>query len=410
MIQRRFKRNAPGKIHARRTGILSVWAVIAMLACVCCVSLVANTTYLSVVRSESVQCAQAAALSAGRTLLTDDILKANLQPFEVESRYLKARKSALNINQLYRTRAKVPLLLDSHIAIGTVVKTQEGSMLLQNSVVPNRIQLVLTNAAGNESAGQLVLSGISGISRGRILARANVSLENRILGFRPSIDCPIPFINLAIPDDSTSNVPGLWSSDIEADTGTDQFEWFAPENSVSRSADRLPEIVITLHADQHAGAPGQGKWIALQTANNPTANTVGNWIGGITSRAHISSQLSGEGQLLTFPRLANDSLLSQNDLSQIAQTLRSIIGQPRIFPLYQLPDGSQAAKEVTETSHVQPNLTRPVAARIMNVTTVSADELQITLQPCVLSTSTAVVSSDTSVTANRYIWRISLSE
>ena len=121
-------------------------------------------------------------------------------------------------------------------------------------------------------------------------------------------------------------------------------------------------------------------------------------------------QISSDDQLLTFPRLAREARLRPNDLALIAQSLRNIIGQPRIFPLYELSNNNKTFEMDSKTRSTRPMLTRPVAARIMNVASVSVDELQITLQPCVLSTSTAIMSHDKSIAANRYIWRISLSE
>ena len=230
-----------------------------MLVCLSCISLVANLSYLGGVRSESIQCAQAAALSAGRSLLTDDILKANLQPFEVEARYLRARESARAINILYRSRANIPLLLDHHMTIGTVVETSDAPRSLLNSAIPNHVHVVLNNESDQNFAGQHISHGFAGTSRARIRSQANVHLENRILGFRASRDCPIPFIFLAIADDPTSTATGLWSTDIEGHAGVDRLQWLMSEQTVNRSADRLPEIVVTLHSNQSTSGPGQGR-------------------------------------------------------------------------------------------------------------------------------------------------------
>ena len=174
MMVRRFRIATTPNECSRRTGVLSIWAVIAMLVCLCCVALVANTGYISGLRSESKHYAQAAALAAARTVLTDDILKSDPQLFEIEARYLRAREAAMAVGAMYSSQADLPTLRDHHVAIGTVVSAETGATFLRNSVAPNRVQVVVTNAAENDFSGQLLLSGLSEVSHAKILSDATV--------------------------------------------------------------------------------------------------------------------------------------------------------------------------------------------------------------------------------------------
>lgn len=409
MMMRRFRIARVPEERSSRTGILSIWAVIAMLVCLCCVALVANTGYISGLRSESKHCAQAAALAAARTVLTDDILKSDPQLFEIEARYLRAREAAMAVGAMYGSRADLPTLGDQHVAIGTVVSAEAGTTFLRNSIAPNRVQVVVTNAAEDDFSGQLLFSGLSGLSHAKILSHATVGLENRIVGFRASGNAAVPMIMLAIPDSTDSSASGFWSSDIEANGGSDRFEWSGRDGVVNRSADRLPEIVISLKSNQRSAGPGQGRWLVLQTGDDLPLFVAESWTSGVRASS------GNEHAMLSFPVSAIDLELSNPDIFSIAMALQRIVGQPRIFPLYSadptvsdLADGDEALDPSTDDQAV--TLTRPVAARIVHVEVLADDELQITLQPCVLSTSTALTSTDESVPANRYIWRIGLME
>ncbi len=69
---------------------------------------------------------------------------------------------------------------------------------------------------------------------------------------------------------------------------------------------------------------------------------------------------------------------------------------------------SATSKQHSSSSTTATQLLRPVAARIVRIRQVDSDQATITLQPCVLTTSTAVMNSVQPHTVNRYIYRVRL--
>ncbi|MFY9252440.1 MAG: hypothetical protein WAO83_03215 [Fuerstiella sp.] len=401
------------KAECRRHGVLTAWSVIAMVVCLACVTLAVNSAYVAGLRAEGNRCAQTAALSAARVLLSDDILKPDLQLFEVDARYLRARQAAKSVHRIYRSQTNLPDFHDRSVAIGTLVSTPDGAMLLQHSMVPNFVQVVLSNVAdangvGADRSGTLLLAGASTVSQAKLFSRARVSIQNRLIGFRPTSDCPIPMLGLAIPDAPNSSIAGQWSSDIEANTGGDRFEYSGLENTVSYGVDRLPEIVISIDEGSQSGGPGKGRWISYFQSDFQDDLNVADWTSGISGSEEDSESL------LTFPASATSCFLRNSDLDSMAVQFRSVIGQPFIFPLYELPVDVSGTTVVAQADSrfgaaSELTLTRVIAARIVNVALAGTGELQVTLQPCVISTATAVTTSDSAVPANRYVWRIGAS-
>jgi hypothetical protein len=394
-----------------RRGSITVWTVFVMITCICCVSLVANTSYLSVLRSDSQHCAQVAALAAGRQLLRDDILRRDQRDFEVAAWRLNAKNAAIDIGQAYVSGHAVPELTprDIQIEMGSIVNVHIGPDLPADF----RFARILVNVANydrNTSSGSFFLSGLTGITNGRISEHSEVILKNRIVGFRPGRRVATPIVPLALPDDPTSMTSDCWSTEIEAGRGKDRFRWDDSRNAVRSGPDRLPEIVLTVNSGDLTGGPGIVQLVSWNT-RTPVREALAQFATGLHSE-HLSTSAKGT---LVFPSAAGRLSTDSHDMRNLRKALRPLVGQVRIFPLYdasarQLSEPSGSGADSRDgTTAVDHQLLRTVAARILRLEVVSDQQLRIVLQPAVLSTPTAVIATANDNTPyNRYVWKICL--
>lgn len=395
---RRRKRQSKPKRLPNRRGTLTVWAVVAMTACLCCVGVALNHGILSNRRSECRQSARAAATAAARNLLTDALLHADSQPFEIEATQLRAKTAAVEISRSYSHQTGVPSLSPENVSIGSRVFNPATNrlQLLENTMRPNVVIVTIANSPG-EPSGRLSLNGLTGVTHARIAAAATAILENHVVGFRAFPECAIPLVPLAIPETSTEEHGNSWANNIESNHGNDSWSWNTADLQVTRAADRLPEITVSLHSSMSPAALRSAEIISLSSPETRVEDTVRQISLGVT----MPDLSYSKTEKLVFPRPATIVPLSDADLDRIENRLESIVGQRRIFPLINAGDGSHSMSS---------KLTRVVAARVLVVRRHSL-QLDITLQPCVISTATALMApANAKVPQNPYIWKILLAE
>ena len=177
---------------------------------------------------------------------------------------------------------------------------------------------------------------------------------------------------------------------------------------VENGPDGLPEITLTLSPNSAGYRPGS--FVPLKfAATSPTSNSCQtvNWMQHGVTAADLKTL--GLNQL-AFPSTVSASMLSRTECVEIAAWLLSHAGQSFIVclcnPTFR-SGGSENESDVgTALSTVQ--LNRAVAARIMASGISAGGEIRICLQPCVLITSTAVMSSSAQATLNRYVYSVRL--
>ncbi len=398
----------------RRRGSIAVWTLLVMVSCICCVSLVVNTGNLSGLRSDSYRCAQAAALAAGRRLLTDDILRRNQREFEVDALGLNAQNAALEMGRAYVADHRVPRLTAQNITIemGAIAVAHVGRVVDPEFLSP-RVRVNVANHAPNESSGRFFLSGLIGITRGNISEYSEAILKNQIVGFRPCHRCATPIVPLALPEDPTFDAAGCWSTEIETDRGQDKVTWDASRKAAFSGRDRLPELVLTIKSGDTTGGPGIAQLVSWNT-DTSVRNTLVQFVTGLGTQ-HLSAASEG---VLAFPSAAGQVPVNSDDVREIAKAIRPLIGEVRIFPLYDVSDSAQLSTEQSavggesqNTTAMDHQLLRVVAARVIRLEVISRQQIRIVFQPAVLSTPTAVISASNRTTPhNRYVWKICLAE
>lgn len=420
-------RSRPVPSVTARRGVLSVWTALALLLCGLCTALVINHLWISSVRADAVRCAEAAALAAGQQLLSDEVLLAGQPAFRSDGWLARSREAALAISQQYcRTTAVPPLQpgdLDYAAALsipaaaghppgGTSATAGPQPALTQPAPVqlPQRVSVAWTDARA-QSGISLFLSGLTGRQSACLGVQAAAQLENCPLGFRPATQTTIPLMPFCLVDDPTGADPLSWHRLIEGERGDDHYAWVAERGAFESGPDGLPEITLTLSA----GEPSVTcqSLLPLQLCREPLQpHGLPQQIRSGISHADLTSLGLTE---LRFPQPVTTPQVPPAMLNSLADELAAAVGRACIWCIHERQADTHAtpgtaAEAPAEQALPEPGsltVQRPVAARIVRVRMRTAQAVQVTLQPCVLVTGTAIMDAQ-QVACSRYIYSVRL--
>ena len=389
----------------RRAGSISMLSVLAILAASVCVALVVNSAWMTRNRQNNQQCAEAAALAGCRTLLSDDMLRRNPQEFEIKGRIEQCKDAAINISRRYQSGHNDSLIDRDNIEIGYQAgNAQEGSYpILSDTLTPNYVAIKTGTKTTNRQSSGLMMANATPNGFVSTSAFAVARLDNNIKGFKASSTVPIPIAPFAIPDLKEQTVAGCWSTEIESSDGQDTLAWLSGKNHITKESDRIPEIILTLKKDQLQ--PVAGYLIPVEFASCQKDDRRSH---DVLLRTGFNSQdfLYPTRPMLQFPCKGSVSTLQDESQNTLAAGFQELVGKVRIFPIILI--GQIHANEKSDQQSNTVTFERPVAARIMHVDS-KESETRIVLQPCVLSTSTAIVTANGNLnTNNPYIWKIRL--
>jgi hypothetical protein len=179
---------------------------------------------------------------------------------------------------------------------------------------------------------------------------------------------------------------------------------------VEDGADGLPEITLTLSPNS-AGNSTDG-FVPLKfstaTATDDSPMHVSWMQNGVTADDLKTLGLNE----LAFPSTIAVSMLSTVECAETGAWLQSHTGRSFIvclcIPAVVAENSENESGVGTVLSTVE--LNRPVAARIMASGISASGDVRICLQPCVLITSTAVLSLSARTPLNRYIYSVRLGD
>ena len=394
--------------------IWSVWVFIAMLMIVACLF---NVMWLSCVRAEARRHAESAVIVGGHAFLSDDLLRPWQQPFENDGRAVRSRSAAVDYLRQSGDRILSPLISENDVElIQPVAATQPGNIgpTQRTSTVPEQIRVTFGKGQSN---GQLRMffSGFTGVQNATLGVSAAARIEHAPVGFLPGGNLTIPVLPFAIIDQShdgaaVMSAGGVWSQQIETGNGADDLSWNPEQHNVEDGADGLPEITLTLSPNS-AGNRSDG-FVPLKfstaTATDDSSQHVSWMQNGVTADDLKTLGLNE----LAFPSTIAVSMLSNVECAEIGAWLQSHTGRSFIVCLCTptgVPENSEQESGLgTVLSTVE--LNRPVAARIMASGISASGDVRICLQPCVLITSTAVMSVSSRTPLNRYVYSVQLGD
>lgn len=367
-----------------------------------------SVIWISTLRHHARHCAESAALAAGHAFLSDDLLRMDQQPFQTEGRIALARNAAVAVAADFARTSSLPAISPDDVRM---LWNSDESVTVESGPVPDRIAVSFGNP-GKQSIA-LFFPGLTGRASENLGVQCQVALERCPAAFQPGQHSPVPILPFAVFDDPAQSsrnngtrAAGYWTEQIESGPGRDAWSWNPSARLFDQGPDGLPEITCVLTAAGSVLSPDAFVPLSFTHESSDTNSaSITSWIHDGLTTQHLNSlglkQLEFPGRL---PLLA----LSADQLRQIASALMDRTGEPLVIALC-----SAIPVDSTETSgasgrRVMISLKRPVAARIVRVDTAVSGSLKITLQPCVLRTSTAITSAEKSAMRNRYIYSVRL--
>ena len=419
----KFRRFTTKRLHRPscvRQGIISAWSIYGLLICGLCTAFVVNYLWLSAVRHDALRCAEAAVLAAGSELLSDDLLRLNQPTLEQQWRLDRSKLAAVQMSERYHQISHVPLLRMEDVSYQTAqaesvqTKSQQLTQPAANWIaIPDRVMVSYGGLTANGDPRHQVsmfLPGLTGVRDASIGMHATASIQNCVIGFRPTISSRIPMVPLVIPDSPDGSDKSSWTWLIEQGHGRDDYSWVEDSQAVMPGPDGIPEIELKLQWG--VDAPGLSCLIPVRL-NSTTDGSV-SLCQCIETGIGIDDLDVQQGNSLQFPYQCRQLTLQQPDLPPIADSLARLIGRATVFCLI---DGTATTEpesgnyknegQDNETGGII-KLQRPVAARVLYVGQRGKDTVQVILQPCVLISSTAVMGPQNSVARNRYVYQVSL--
>jgi hypothetical protein len=393
--------------NGNRRGVLVAWSIwLVLFACI-----IAGTLFsvirISALRSQARHCVECAALAAGYQFLSDDMLRANQESFETDGRIARAEGAAVDIAADFcRATPLQPITADCVEMAWPDLQEQLSALTCP---VPENISVSMARP-GQSRAIPLFFQGLTTSPVSGLNVRCTVSLERTPKGFSPGPRNNVPVLPFAILDQaqSTANssasqdkqsTPGHWTKSIESGQGNDQYTWNDERHVFVEGRDGLPEITVVLTSSVSLDAPDA--LIPLQfAAGDRDALDPAIWIRDGLSEQDL--QTLGKASL-EFPSEHPVMPLSTKQLTRAVAALRENAGDPFVVCLGSTLSGNT---DTESEAHASIRLVRPVAARIVRVDDSEKDVVRVILQPCVISTSTALMTPGPQTPVNRYVYSV----
>jgi hypothetical protein len=369
-----------------RPGGVLPWVVIALPGIVACLVLAVQVSCMNQRQAELANCADASAHAAACALL-DDLLFTDL-PDRYERVAQRARLAALGYGDANRYWGQ-PFSLDPN-----QVNDPDGEVVVGTIEGPDSKDFDITTTYQGEQLRPHLNAVRVAVGRDGTTACSTAYVDRDVVGFRADSGCAMPIVPLAIlTDPAAAGAGGMaawlqcdrnsWEYQVLARQGTDALSFDPATGTPQHGGDHIPEMKVILGAGQSQGNVN-GR-VALLGDNSTDA--ICRQIGlGVTAE---DLALRG-GQLALDPGPASgrwhnllnlpDAPLSPDALEKLAHALQSIVGQKRVWLLYDKPLKSAAGR--LEVSGF-------VAARVLSVQagqhivgTGAQTTVTIILQPC----------------------------
>lgn len=378
---------------ARRRGSLVPAVAFALLVVGGAMAVVLDRLWVDATRIELLTAAEAAALAGAAELADDSRL---LDLLDESQRTEQARAAAL-LAAAGNTVAGQPLSLgNSDIRIGRVVQDPAGKgVFLETVNNPTSVAVFASRQRIGSNPVSLFLRDATSAGPPEVDVVAEAGISNQVVGVAAISGASVPALPLAaLESDPSGTQPETWANAIEQRGGGDRFRYDEQSGLVVAERDGLPELVLrsasaSASPTESAQANVRRLDFGAGLRDDRCAVQVRN---GLTP-AHLAD-FGGELRLDAGP-------LSVRCKSSIGvathEACAAIIGQPRICFLF------AAVAERTDTAAIP----RLVAARIMSVRALDGERSEIVVQPCVVSTRTAM-PGDTATAPNPYIYKLHL--
>jgi len=339
--------------------------------------------------------ADAAALAGAVELMDNDILRP-LNPADQADDIQDACREAADYVRR-NVAVGVPLAIEAGrlsrspnlvLAGGTLRQATHDRRFIPDDGSGRRVdtlQVCVQRSAEHDNPVTLWFSSLLGLAQANSRAAAEATLEQRILGFRPTRQCHIPMLPLAAPATGSSEAWISQAFAVPVSGRNDRFHVDPHTGETVAGHDGIPEIELR---------PAHGNVVTLRIGTPwQTSRAVGQMVAGLSAE-----DVAPHGGQLTLGSPTAPLRLSATSgiEASVASAARGILGQRRIWPLF----GAPAAD-----GHV--DIIGFAAGSIVDLRR-DAGQWVLLVQPCLLVTTTALTATTDLAPYNPWIAKLAL--
>jgi Flp pilus assembly protein TadG len=348
------------RLQKRRQGNVVVMTALLMVGLVGLLALAIDVGYLYSVRAELQRSADSAAIAACWELIDKDG-PAGMQTSTVLSS--NANSKASEFASMNSVGACSPALGSGDVVVGYMANPSNPNDPLvspPSGALPNAVQVRVqrTNAQNGQVA--LFFAKALGNQPVELEAQATAALVSTFIGFEtPSDGTNLNILPFALDEDTWNGLTTY---------GNDTWRYNPDSKTVTAGCDGVKEVNLF---PQGTGCPGNRGTVDIGGSNNSTADIARQILTGVneSDMAFLGGEL----------RFNEDGILHLNGDTGISagvkDELTSIIGKPRIIPIFRSVTGPG--------NNVDYSIVKFVGVRIMDVKlTGSMASKRVIIQPC----------------------------
>jgi Flp pilus assembly protein TadG len=366
----------------RRRGVILVLTAFLLVFMLIVIAVAIDIGYLELAKTQLQESADAAALAATAELIDNDALTGvpNMSDNVAQARTIAVQYAAFN-----RVCMSAPAIdpNSSNSTSGDVVigylsnpsdPTQAMNFSLPNQA--NAVQVRVQRSTSENGEVGLFFARIFGSNSQAVKATATAAIMNSFVGFQAPADGSNLMIMPFALDLQTWN-------NMLAGSGTDNWSWDPTLKVVTSGSDNIQEVNLF---PQGTGSPGNRGTVDIGSNNNSTATIERQILYGITP-ADLANLPGGN---LAFNSQGVLYLGGNPGISAgMKDDLASVIGQPRIIPIFSSVSGPG--------NNAQYTIVAFAGVRIMNVKlTGSMSSKQVLVQPANITTAGGIAGSSQS--------------
>ena len=390
-----------GRRQGAALTVLLLFTLPVLLAILC---VAVNAAYLAEARTTLQNTADAAALAAVQSLVDDSWLIGDpvrqlnlIGAARSQAQYYAAHNPVLgqpltlqlpatatanpvdgDIIFAFLDKPRSPVLAERVLLVGDLDSSSGSGPFLPT------VNTVRVNARRLQERGTAVgLWGgnFTGFGSVDMVTPATATLDRDVVGFKPVGGEPVPLAPVALLTRATPGVPSSWEMQLQ--TGQDNWAFHPAGGGWSAGSDFLPEATMAVNADEtQASAALLLLGIPDLVGLSGQSTFAGQVMAGVSA-----NDLQGMGGAFTLSASSNRLSVAATRggpsfYSVLASSLNQIKGQKRIWPLYESFDAVSGQAVVSGF----------VAARLVEANA-TVDGVTLILQPCMLSTRTALSSA-----------------
>lgn len=398
----------PAQRTDRRSGLLTPTVGLVLLILMIVFALLIDGIWLNNARLELQQSADAAALAAATELAHDDLLRDDPNwAIRMEA----ARRTAAEIARLNLVGGRSLRLdtsEDGDLWFGRLVTNDEGrTTFLSTETAPRTVVVTGRQSLRKGNPIGLLLQDVVGNATGELELRSEASIDNFVIGVRPLPATTVPALPLAINLNAEYDDRLSWESAIDLGLGEDNWSYDPVNRSVSNTPDGIKEIIIRSKANDEDATEANLQLVDLDTelSDLPLFHQIRDgWTAKSLERFGGQLVLGDEMLEIVSSAVINDDVQESLDWAK---------GQARIVLLYDqiTPSGSNGFGTIRVAGFA--------AGRIVAIIRKPDNSCEITFQPAVIATRTAVradsvyalgelTDAERAALENPYIYKISL--